>query len=120
LPSYFCPFVSSAFSWHLLLLKRKQKHTHTKKKKCKEGRDLTFLLLLLHLEWNILLAFSSAHSFNIELSTFLKPWVSQLVEALCYSSLGDVPNSWDGMSGKWGERVGRGKVGRRAGGGGWK
>jgi len=34
-------------------------------------------------------AFSSPISFNIELFTFLKPCVSYLLEALCYSSFGD-------------------------------
>jgi len=38
---------------------------------------------------NVPLAFSSPHSFNVELSTkFFKPCVSHLLKALCYSSLG--------------------------------
>jgi hypothetical protein len=56
--------------------------------------------LLLHLGWSTLLAFSSPHSFNVELFTFLKPCVSRLLEALCYSSLGALSSCGDGMSGK--------------------
>jgi hypothetical protein len=59
----------------------------SKKKKCRERRELTFLLLLLHLGWSAPLAFSSPCSFNVELSTFLKPCVSCLLEIMCYSSL---------------------------------
>jgi len=50
--SRFCTFVSSAFSWHLLLFKWKKKKTQRKKKNCrkqkicKEGKELTFKLLL--------------------------------------------------------------------------
>ncbi len=40
LPSHFCPFVSNAFSWHLLLLKHKKIKKNTKKKKIVEkGRN---------------------------------------------------------------------------------
>jgi hypothetical protein len=119
--------------------KKKEKHKewkiHIKEKKCKEGRELTYLFLLLHLGWNSLLAFSSPHSFNIELYTFLKPCVSRLFEALwysnsgtlpnssvsclfkalCYSSLGTLPNSRDGVSGKWGEGGRKGEIGRKGG-----
>jgi len=56
LPSCFCPCVSSAFYWHFPLIKQKKKKKNTKKKKtiekkkkCKEGREFTFVLLLLHL-----------------------------------------------------------------------
>jgi hypothetical protein len=43
---------------------------------------------------------TSPHSFNVELSTFLKPCVSRLLKALCYSSSGALPNFGDEMSGK--------------------
>jgi hypothetical protein len=56
-----------------------------------------------HLEWSTSLAFSSPHSFNVKLSTFLKPCVSRLLEALCYSSLGILVSSGDGESRKWDE-----------------
>jgi len=49
LPSHFCPSVSNAFPWHLLLLKekkRKEKKNHIEKKKCKEGKELSFKLSL--------------------------------------------------------------------------
>ncbi len=82
---------------------QKKKKNHRGKKKCREGRELTFLFSLLHLGWSAPLDFSSPHSFNIELSTFLKPCVSRLPEALCYSSLGALPSSGDGVSGKCGE-----------------
>jgi hypothetical protein len=56
LPSHFYPFVSNAFPWHLFFLKQKKKKKNTKKKKaieknkkCKKGKELTFLLSLLHL-----------------------------------------------------------------------
>jgi len=47
--SRFYPFVSNAFSWHLLLFKqkkrkKKEKKNHRKEKKCKEGRELSFKL----------------------------------------------------------------------------
>jgi hypothetical protein len=61
--------------------------------------------LLLHLGWNAPLAFSFPHIFNIELSTFLKPCVSLLLEALCYSSSGALPSFGDGVNGKWGEHI---------------
>jgi hypothetical protein len=41
LSSRFCPFVSNAFSYHLLLLKQKKKKNRKEEKKCKEGRGLT-------------------------------------------------------------------------------
>jgi hypothetical protein len=55
--------------------------------------------------------------------TFLQRWALHLPQALgptshralCYSSLGAIPDSRDGLSGKWGEGVGRGEVGRRGG-----
>jgi hypothetical protein len=47
-------------------------------------------------------AFSSPLSFNIELSTFLKPCVSHLLEALCYSNSGALSSFGDGVSGKEG------------------
>jgi hypothetical protein len=42
----------------------------------------------------------SPRSFNIELSTFLKPCVLRLLEALSYSSSGALPGSGNGVSGK--------------------
>jgi len=74
LPSYFCPFVSSAFSWHLLLLKRKQKHTHTKKKKMqrREGPYLSSLAS----------TFGMKHSSCFLLCTFLQHWALHLPQAL--------------------------------------
>jgi hypothetical protein len=53
----------------------------------------------LHLGWNAPLVFSSPHSFNVEFSTFLKPCVSRLLEALCYSSSGALSRF-----GRWNER----------------
>jgi hypothetical protein len=59
--SPFCPPVSlssfqALFSWHLFFLKQKKKKKNTKKKKaieknkkCKKGKELTFLISLLHL-----------------------------------------------------------------------
>jgi hypothetical protein len=38
-----------------------KKKTIEKKKKCKERKELTYLLPLLHLGWNTPLAFSSPH-----------------------------------------------------------
>jgi len=50
LPSFFCPFVSNTFYWHLLLLKQKKKKTIEKKKKnAKKGGSLPLLLSFLHL-----------------------------------------------------------------------
>jgi hypothetical protein len=70
------------------LKKHNENKNHRGKKKCRQGRELTFLLSILHLGCSALLAFSFPHSFNVELSTFLKPCASRLLEALCYSSLG--------------------------------
>jgi hypothetical protein len=70
----------------------------------------------LHLGWNAPLAFSSPHSFNIELSTFLKPCVSRFLEALCYSSSKVLPSSRNRVIRKWGEGGRRGELGRRGGG----
>ncbi len=85
-----------------------KKKTMEEKKKCRKGREITFLLLLLHLGWSALFALSSPCSFNFELSTFLKPCVSCLLEALSYSSSGALPSSGNGVSGKWGEGGKRG------------
>jgi hypothetical protein len=90
-----------------------KKKKHREKKKFREGRELTFLLSLMCLGWNTPFTFSSPCSFNVELSTFLKPCVLCLLEALSYSSWGALPSSSDGMSGKWGEGGRRGEVGRR-------
>jgi hypothetical protein len=56
LASYFCPFVSSAFSLASSSFqaedkkeKHKEKKNHKEEKKCKERKELTFLLSLLHL-----------------------------------------------------------------------
>ncbi len=74
-----------------------KKNTKNRKKKCREGKELTFLLLLLHLGWTTPLAFSSPRSFNVGLSTFMSPWSSvlfKLKNSLC---------SRDGISEKWSE-----------------
>jgi hypothetical protein len=68
------------------------------------------------LGWSTPFAFSFPHSFNIELFTFLKPCVSRLLEALCYSSSGAFPSSGDEMRGKWVKGSRRVEVGRRGGG----
>ncbi len=109
--------------WRLLCFKQKKRKKTQRKKKCKEGRELTFLLLLLRLGWSTPFAFFSPRSFNVKLSTFLKPYVSRLLKALCYSSLGALLSSRDRVSRKWGEggkswevgrrEVRRGEVGRR-------
>jgi hypothetical protein len=70
--------------------KHKGKKNHKFFFKCKEGKELTFLLFF---------AFGMKHSSclllsTVELSTFLKPCVSRLLEALSYSS------SRDEVSGK--------------------
>jgi hypothetical protein len=64
--------------------KTQRKKTHRKEKKCKEGRELTFSSLVS--------AFGMKHSSCLFFSTFLKPCVSRLLEALCYSSLGALPS----------------------------
>jgi hypothetical protein len=51
LASRFCTSVSNVFSWHFLLLKykikkHKEKKNHRKEKIHREGRELTFKLLL--------------------------------------------------------------------------
>ncbi len=55
-PPIFALSFQAISPWHLLLLKQKKKKINTKKKnnnreqkKCREGRELTFLLSLLHL-----------------------------------------------------------------------
>ncbi len=70
---------------------QKQKN-HKKQKKCKEGKELTFLFSLLRLGWSALFALSFSHSFNIELSNFLKPFVPCLLKALSYSNSGALPS----------------------------
>jgi hypothetical protein len=79
---------------------KREKNTKKRKKKCRERRELTFLLLFLHLGGSTLLAFSSPCSFNVELSTFLKPCVSCLLEVLCYSNSRALPSFGDGMNEK--------------------
>ncbi len=97
------------------LFKQKKRKKNTNKKNYKEGRELTFFLLLLHLGWSSPLAFSSCFF----LSTFLQCWVfhflwSLCCEALCYSSSKAVVSSRDGVTRTWGEGGRRGgRVGRR-------
>jgi hypothetical protein len=122
LASYFYPFVSSTFSLASSSQVEEKKEKHKEKKNhnkiyiCKERKELIFLFLLLHLGWSTPLL-SFPHSFNVELSTLLKPYVSRFLEALCYSSSGALPSSGDGMSGKWGEGGRREEVGRSGRGG---
>jgi hypothetical protein len=97
----------------LLSSSSQAKKKHREKNKCKEGRELTFLPLLLRLWWSAPLAFSSPRSFNIELSTFLKPCILGLLKVLSYSSLEALSSSGDGVRRKWGEGGRRGEVGRR-------
>jgi hypothetical protein len=80
--------------------RRRKKKKTIEEKKCRDGRELTFLLSLLHLGQNTPLAFSTSCSCNFEFSTFLKPCVSCLLEALCYSSSGALPSSGDEVSTK--------------------
>ncbi len=104
--------------WHLLFFKQKKrkkyngKKNHREEKKCRERRELTFLFLFLHLEWSTRLAFSFLGSFNVELSSFLKPCVSHLFEGLGYSSSGALSNSRDGVSRNEVREVGRREVWR--------
>ncbi len=89
--------------WHLLLLKQKKrkKNTKKKKKKCKEKRELTFSRFCIWVKVFFLLSLLHIPStFNVELSTFLKPCVSCLLEALCYSSSGALLSSGDGVTRK--------------------
>ncbi len=91
----------------------RRKKNIEKKKKCKEGRELTFLLMLVRLGWSAPLAFSSPRSFNVELSSFLKPCVLCLLKVLSYSSLGALPSFVNEMRKKWGEGGRREEVDRR-------
>ncbi len=62
--------------WHLLILKQninKQKNTKKKKMQKKEGAYLSFFASAFGMKCS--LAFFSPYSFNVELSTFLKPCV---------------------------------------------
>jgi hypothetical protein len=76
------------------------------------------------LGWNVPFAFSSPHSFDVELSTFLKLCVSHFLEALCYSNSKALSSFGDGMNWKWSEGGRIGEVGRRGNfwgkKGGWK
>jgi hypothetical protein len=63
----------------------------------------------LHLGWNTPLAFSSSRSFNVELSTFLKPCVSCLLEVQELSQALEMKWAWNEV-----REVGRKEVvGRR-------
>jgi flagellar biosynthesis protein FlhB len=64
---------------------KKEKNTKRKMQR-KEGAYLSSFAFAFVI--SALLAFSSPHSFNVELSIFLKPCVSCLLEVLCYSSSG--------------------------------
>jgi len=93
--------VASFFSFQVEGKKKhKGKKNHREDEKCIKGRELTIFLSFLHLGSSAPLAFSSTCSFTVELSTFCKPCVSHLLEALCYSSLGVLLSSGDGMNGK--------------------
>jgi hypothetical protein len=120
--SHFCPLIFAfsfqAFAllpWHLFFLKQKKRKKKKKEKKIIEkkkseekGGSLPFFsrfciwdeALLQLSPLHIPSTLSPPPSFNIEPSTFLKPCVSRLLEALCYSSLGALPSSGDGMNGK--------------------
>jgi hypothetical protein len=95
LASYFCPFVSSTFSLASFFFQveekknTKKKKTIEKKKNAGKGGSLPFFSRFCIWDEAFLLPFSSPHSFNVELSTFLKPYVPCLFETLCYSSSGD-------------------------------
>jgi hypothetical protein len=80
--------------------------------KCSSCLLFSMFLQLLRLGWNIPLAFFP-RSFNIELSTFLKPCVSHLLKVLRYSRLGALLSFGNGMRRKWSEEGRKGEVGRR-------
>jgi len=63
----------------------------------KEGAYLSSLASTFGMKHSSYLLLSS---FNVKLSTFLKPCVPCLLEAPCYSSSGVLPSSRDGMSKK--------------------
>jgi hypothetical protein len=70
------------------------------------------------LGWITPFAFFSPRSLNVKLSTFLKPYVSHFLKALCYSSSGALLSSRNQVTRKWGEggkswEVGKREVGRR-------
>ncbi len=99
--------------------KKKKKKNHKekkiieKKKKCREGN----LLSLLHLGWSTPLVFSSSDSFNVELSTFLKPCVyisSKLYATQAHELFKALEMEWAGNEVR---EVGgrRAEVGRREG-----
>jgi hypothetical protein len=78
---------------------QRKKKTIEKEKNAEKGGSLPFFSRFCI--WDEApLAFSSPPSFNIELSTFLKPCVSRLLEALCYSSSGTLLSFGDGVSKK--------------------
>jgi hypothetical protein len=91
----FLPFCFKCFllSFFFFSSIRKEK----KKMQRKEGTYLSSLTFAFGMKHS---SFSSPHSFNLELSTFLKPCVSCLLEVLCYSSSEALPSFGDGMSGK--------------------
>jgi hypothetical protein len=51
-PSHFYPSILNVYSWHLLLLKQEKrkktlrKKNHKEEEKCREGKELSFKLLL--------------------------------------------------------------------------
>jgi len=69
---------------------RKKKHKKEKQMQKREGAYLS----------SPTSTFGMKHSFCLLLSTFLKPCVLRLLEALSYSSSGALPSSGDGVSGK--------------------
>jgi hypothetical protein len=82
---------------------RKQNKTQIKRKtieKKMQKREGTYLSSPAFVFGMKLIAFFSPCSFNIELPTFLKPCVLCLLKALSYSSLGVLPGSGNGVSGK--------------------
>jgi hypothetical protein len=72
--------------------KQAEKKNIEKKKICKKRRELTF--------FSHFYIWDETLFFNVKLSTFFKPCVSRLLEALCYSSSKALLSSGDGMNEK--------------------
>jgi hypothetical protein len=71
------------------------------KKNVKKGRNLPlFFHFYIWDEAFFLPSRSSPLSFNVEVSTFLKPCVARLFEVLCYSDLGAFLSFGNGVNGK--------------------